>query len=213
MKTRFFMIRHGFSEANNHHLFAGHSDFPLTDIGRVQAERCAEALRAERIDAIYSSDISRAYDTARPIAKDHCLEIIPHKGLREIYAGEWEGLSFDELGAKYAESFGVWKDDLGSAHPDGGESIAELFERIIATVCEIARENEGKTLCITTHATPVRAVTVASMGGNSADMSKVGWTPNAAISLFEYEDGKITAVYTDKADHLGDLCTKLPTNV
>ena len=207
------MIRHGFSEANNRHVFAGHSDFPLTDIGRAQAEKCAEALRDERIDAIYSSDLSRAYDTARPIAASRSLDIVAHKGLREIYAGEWEGLSFDELGEKYAESYGLWKDDISRAHPDGGESIEELFDRIIATVCEIARENEGKTLCITTHATPVRVVTVASMGGSAADMSSVAWSPNAAISLFEYEDGRITAVYTGRADHLGDICTKLPSNV
>ena len=211
--TRIIMIRHGFSVANDLHLFAGHSDFPLTDIGRKQAEMCAEALRDEKIDAIYSSDISRAYDTAKPIAASHSLEIIIHKGLREIYAGEWEGQSFDELNEKYAEGFGIWKTDLGHAHPNGGESIAELFDRIIATVNEIARENEGKTVCLTTHATPVRAVTVASMGGSAADMSRIGWTPNAAISLFEYEDGKISAVYTDRADHLGDICTKLPRNV
>ncbi len=207
------MIRHGFSVANDLHLFAGHSDFPLTDIGRKQADKCAEALRDEKIDAIYSSDIGRAYDTAKPIAASHSLEIIIHKGLREIYAGEWEGQSFETLNEKYAESFGIWKTDLGRAHPDGGESIAELFDRIIATVAEIAKENEGKTVCITTHATPIRAVTVASMGGVAADMSRIGWTPNAAISLFEYEDGKFSAIYTDRADHLGNICTKLPTNV
>ena len=207
------MIRHGFSEANKGRQFAGHSDFPLTDIGRKQAELVGEALRDEKIDAIYSSDISRAYDTAKPIAASHSLEIITHTGLREIYAGEWEGLDFDTLNEKYGESFGLWRRDLGNACPDGGESIAQLFDRVIAALCEIAKENEGKTVCITTHATPVRAVTVASMGGSYADMSKVEWTPNASINLFEYEDGRFTAIYLDRIDHLGALSTFLPTNV
>ena len=207
------MVRHGYSEANSHQLFAGHSEFPLTEIGKVQAERCAAALQSEKIDAIYSSDIGRAYATAMPIAASHSLPIIKCEGLREIYAGEWEGLSFEELNRDYAESFWIWRTDLGRACPDGGESVAALFDRIIATLGEIARENEGKTVCITTHATPIRAVTVAAMGGGAADMSRVEWTPNASINLFEYEDGKFTAIYTDRADHLGDICTSLPKNV
>ena len=213
MKTRFIMIRHGFSEANKSRKFAGHADFPLTDIGQRQAELVSEALRDERIDAVYASDISRAYDTAKPVAESHSLEIVIHKGLREIYAGEWEGLAFDALEEKYAESFGIWKSDLGRAHPDGGESIAQLFARVIATLGEIAAENPEKTVCIATHATPVRAVTVASIGGTAADMSRVNWTPNASISVFDYEDGKFSAVELNRVDHLGDLCTKLPTNV
>lgn len=213
MKTRFIIIRHGFSEANSRQLFAGHSEFPLTEIGKIQAKRCAEALKGEKIDAIYSSDIGRAYETAGPIAASHSLPIIKCEGLREIYAGEWEGLSFEELNRDYAESFWIWRTDLGRACPDGGESVADLFHRIIATLGEIAAENEGKTVCITTHATPVRAVTVAAMGGGAHDMSKVEWTPNASINLFEYENGKISAIYTDRADHLGDICTSLPKNV
>lgn len=207
------MIRHGFSEANNRHLFAGHSDFPLTEIGRAQAERCAEALRDERIDAIYASDLSRAFETALPVAKAHNLTVIPHKGLREIYAGEWEGKSFDELDRCYPESFGVWKADLGHAHPDGGESVAELFSRILAALGEIAADNSGKTVCIATHATPIRSVCVAASGGKAEDMSKITWTPNASISYFEYENGIFTAVQTGIVDHLEGICTVLPSNV
>lgn len=213
MKTKFIIIRHGFSEANDRQLFAGHAEFPLTEIGKKQAERCAKALRNEKIDAIYSSDIGRAYETAKPIAASHSLDIIIHQGLREIYAGEWEGVSFATLNEKYSDSFGIWRTDLGCACPDGGESIAEVFDRVTNALCEIAKENEGKTVCITTHATPVRAVTVASMGGSYADMSKVEWTPNASINVFEFEDGKLTAIDLDRVDHLGDICTKLPTNV
>ena len=213
MKTRFFMIRHGYSVANNEKRFAGHSDFPLTDIGRLQAEKCAEALKDEHIDAIYASDLSRAFETAIPVAKAHGLTVVPHKGLREIFAGEWEGKTFDELYEEYPESFGIWKTDLGAAHPDGGESVAELYSRILTTLGEIAEDNDGKTVCIATHATPIRSVCTAAMGLGAEDMSRIGWTANASISLFEYENGRFTAIYTSKTDHLGDMTTKLPTNV
>lgn len=211
--TRFIMIRHGFSEANSKHLFAGHSDFPLTEIGKAQAERCAEALKNEKIDAVYASDLSRAFETAIPIARSHSLTVIPCKGLREIFAGEWEGKSFDELDREYPESFGIWKNDLGHAHPDGGESVAQLFERILATLSDIAKSNQGKTICIATHATPIRSVCVAASGGKAEDMSKIPWTPNASISLFEYENGIFKAVYTGRVDHLEGICTTLPANV
>lgn len=213
MKTRFIMIRHGFSEANREHRFAGHSDFPLTDLGKIQAEKCSEALRDEKIDAIYASDLSRAFETAVPVAKAHNLPVIPHEGLREIFAGEWEGKTFEELDRCYPESFGVWKTDLGHAHPDGGESVAEIFERIITTLGEIAKENEGKTICIATHATPIRAVCTAAIGGAPEDMSKLTWMPNASLNLFEYEEGSFKAIYTGRIDHLGDLSTFLPNNV
>ena len=211
--TRFIMIRHGFSVANNEKKFAGHSDFPLTEIGKKQAERCAEALKDEHIDAIYASDLSRAFETAIPVAKAHGLTVVPHKGLREIFAGEWEGRTFDELEVKFAESYGTWKNDIGHAHPDGGESVAELYDRILTTLGEISKANEGKTVCIATHATPIRAVCTAAKGFLADKMSEVSWTVNASISLFEYENGRFTAIYTSKTEHLDDLTTKLPTNV
>jgi broad specificity phosphatase PhoE len=212
--TKFIMIRHGFSEANNQKLFAGHSDFPLTEIGKMQAERCAEALKDEKIDAVYASDLSRAFDTALPVARAHKLEVIPHKGLREIFAGNWEGHSFTWLEKNYPDEYGrVWKTDIGRTKPDGGESVAELYGRVIATLREIAASNEGKTVCIATHATPIRSVCTAAAGGNAEDMSKITWTPNASISLFEYENGSIKAVYTGRVDHLDGICTALPANV
>ena len=207
------MIRHGFSVANNEKRFAGHSDFPLTELGKLQAERCAAALADEKIDVIYASDLSRAFETAVPIAISHGLDVIPHKGLREIFAGEWEGKTFSELEEIYPESFGVWKSDLANAHPDGGESICQLYNRIIATMKELAQKNEGKTVCIATHATPVRSVCTAAMGQDFSGMSKIGWTANASISVFEYENGIFTAIYTSRTDHLGDLSTFLPSNV
>jgi broad specificity phosphatase PhoE len=208
------MIRHGFSEANNQKLFAGHSDFPLTEIGKMQAERCAEALKDEKIDAVYASDLSRAFETALPIARAHNLEVIPHKGLREIFAGKWEGHSFTWLDENYPDEYGrVWKTDIGKTKPDGGESVAELYSRVLATLRNIAADNEGKTVCIATHATPIRSVCTAAAGGKAEDMSKITWTPNASISLFEYENGSIKAVYTGRVDHLDGICTALPANV
>ena len=211
--TRFIMIRHGFSVANNEHRFAGNSDIPLTDLGKAQAERCAEALKDERIDAIYASDLSRAFDTARPVARTHGLEITATKALREIFAGKWEGKSFDQIDEEYHDEFALWKRDIGRARCTGGESPVDVSARVLAALSEIAERHEGKTVCIATHATPIRSVCTAAAGLDASDMAMIPWTANASISLFEYEDGIFTAVYTSNTDHLGDLRTAPPTNV
>ena len=207
------MIRHGFSVANNEHRFAGNSDFPLTDLGKAQAEKCAEALRGEKIDSIYASDLSRALDTAVPVAKALGLEITATKGLREIFAGEWEGKTFDQIDEQYHDDFAIWKRDIGRARCTGGESPQEVSARVLSTLAEIAAKHEGKTVCIATHATPIRSVCTAAAGLDACDMAKIPWTANASISLFEYEDGVFTAIYTSKTEHLGDLRTAPPSNV
>jgi probable phosphoglycerate mutase len=146
-------------------------------------------------------------------AKSHGLEIIPHKGLREIYAGKWEGEIFDDLVVKYTEDFNRWKTDVGRARCTDGESVAELFDRVTGTLASIAAENEGKTVCIATHATPIRTVTAAALTGRVDDMADLPWSANASINIFDFEDGKFTAVALSLTDHLGDLSTALPSNV
>jgi len=164
MKTRFIMIRHGFSVANDMRRFAGNFDVDLTETGKKQAKLCAEALKKEKIDAIYSSDLKRAYDTAVPISEALGIEIIKCPELREISAGEWEGKLFDELCEEYPEAYSTWRNDIGNAVCTGGESVKQLSARILSALCDIAKENDGKTVCITTHATPIRAVCTAAAG-------------------------------------------------
>ena len=165
------------------------------------------------IDAIYASDLKRAFDTAIPVAKAHGLPIIPHRGLREICAGEWEGRLFDEIEDKYRDSYSVWKNDIGRAYPEGGERVSELYDRVLSTLREIAEANGGKTVCIATHATPIRAVRAAAEGFESCDMARVKWVSNASISIFDFDGKNFMPVVIDKCDHLGEMTTNLPPNV
>ena len=213
MKTRFIMIRHGLSLANEQKRFAGNLNFELADLGHRQAELCAEALKNEKIDAIYASDLQRAYCTAAPLGRIKGIEVIPCKGLREIFAGEWEGKTFDELCSSYSEAYTVWREDVGRAKCTGGESVVELSKRVLGTLGEIAEQNPDKTVCIATHATPIRAVCTAAAGLDVCDMAEIKWVSNASISIFDYEDGAFTAVSVDNTDHLGSLITGFPSNV
>lgn len=213
MKTTLILVRHGFSVSNDQKFFTGNMDIPLTQKGVLQAERCAEYLKDFPIDKIFSSDLSRAMDTAAPIAKIAQLSVQPDRSLREIFAGEWEGVPFTELEKRFEDSYRTWKENIGCAVCDGGESVQAFAGRILDGVTKIARANEGKTVLIATHATPIRVLCTVSTGLPISEMASVPWVANASISIFEYENGAFSLVRKDITDHLGDMKTGLPKNV
>lgn len=206
--TRLVITRHGQSIANAEYRFAGHSDFDLSEIGKAQAELTSQYICAnEKIDMIYSSDLLRAYNTAVPTAKKLGLEIIPTEQLREIYAGEWEGRTTAELAVEFEEDFGVWKNDYANSRCTGGESTAEVYDRVVATVKRLAQKHDGKTLLLSTHATVVRALCAHSLGLTADRTGEIPFTHNASINIFNYEDGKLIPEKMDIVEHLGDIVT------
>ena len=219
MITRIIMVRHGQSVANLEERFAGYSNFDLTELGRAQAKLAADYLKdvmGEHPDKIYSSDLLRAHNTAVPFADVYGLPINDTQKLREIYAGKWEGLTFDEIATGYPEDREVWYNDFSNSRCTGGESTRELYRRIVASVLELARENLGKTLLLTTHATPVRAIDCFSRGWGEERIGEVKFVKNTAISIFEYnsDTDQITPITVGSTAHLGeDMTTSLPKSV
>ncbi len=209
--TKLILIRHGQSLANAQNLFAGHSDFDLSDLGKEQARRAADWIAAhERVDAIYSSDLLRAYHTATPLGERLRLPVIPDTGLREIFAGEWEGLSFPYIAEHYADAFAVWRENYSAARPVGGEATAEVYERIVPYIRTLARKHEGQTVVLATHATVVRAFEAHARGLSATETGKVSFCFNAAINIYSYEEGTVSPIRSNITEHLGDLVSALP---
>lgn len=213
MSTRLLMIRHGYSIANSQQKFAGDWDIDLTEMGREQAVLASKYFDTHTADVIYSSDLKRAYQTAEPIAEKLGLPIHKDRGLREITAGEWETVTFDELKVRYPEEFGVWCSDIGNSRCVGGESVAQLVERITETVKRIAEAHDGQTVCITTHATPIRAMCTVASGLTLNDMASIPWVSNASVSEFEYDNGTFSVIAINQTEHLGDCQSALPADV
>ncbi len=206
--TRLIITRHGQSIANAEKRFAGHSDFDLSDMGRLQAELAADYIvKNFKIDAIYSSDLLRAYNTAKPTAQRLCIEIIPKEELREIFAGEWEGRTTDELAIEYEKDFDVWKNNYAASRCTGGESTAEVYHRVTKTVTELADAHDGQTVLLSTHATLVRAIQAYSMGLDETRVGEIPFTHNASINIFTYSDGKLSPENTNIIEHLGENVT------
>ncbi len=193
--THVILVRHGQSVGNAEHFICGQDDVPLTALGIAQAERTALYLRNRKIDKIYSSDLIRAMQTAEPTAKMHNLPIIPEVGLREIDVGLWQGIPVGEANIKFAESRKIWNENIGLAHPEGGESIAHLAERIKATVEKLVRENEGLCIALFTHAGAVRSMGCYWQGIPIPEMVKLPWATNASVSEADYlSDGSVRMI-------------------
>lgn len=158
--TTFYIIRHGQTDWNLEGRWQGKADIPLNDTGRTQAQRLAGHLQRRRIrfDAIYSSDLLRAWETATLIAER--LDVIPTPlpALREIDVGAWSGLTRDEVMSQFHD---LWERlHSGEDVPRGGsgETFGQLYDRVIGAVEQLMGERPGQTIALVTHGGPVRAL-------------------------------------------------------
>ncbi len=209
--TKFLMIRHGESTANLERKFAGHYNAPLTDLGRRQAMATAEYIKRNyKVNKVYASDLDRAFTTGKAAADLLGLSVTPTSDLREIYAGEWEGVLYDDIKEAYPDLFGKWFGDTGNVRCPNGESVAELGNRVHSCMIRIAEENPDSTIVIATHATPIRSLQAITTYGSVDYMNKVSWVSNASVSTVIYENGKLSFTEAGYDKHLEGILTTLP---
>ena len=213
MSCTLYFIRHGQSLGNMKKTFLGHTDLDLSDLGYRQAECTAKYLNNISIDTVYSSDLLRAYNTCNEYLKLSGKTAVKDQKLREIYAGDWEGKTFDELQIKFKDSYNVWLTDIGNSRPDGGESVKELSERVVSCITEIAKENEGKTVAIFTHATVIRSFFNFAYGNSIAEMKDLPWSTNASVSVARFDNGKFKVLEHSIDAHLTEYKSGFPANV
>lgn len=212
-KCRLILVRHGESEGNKRHSFLGHTDLPLTEKGHMQAEAAANYFEKIPIDVIYSSDLQRAYMTAEHIAEKKGLGIIADSNMREIYAGEWENQLFEDIAVNFKKDFDVWKNDIGESRCTGGESFKELYDRIISELTRIAELNDGLTVCVATHATPIRCARLKAHGYGFEKAKELGWTMNASATVIDVENGEFKLIYEHITEYLEGIITAVPTQI
>ena len=151
--TRILAIRHGETAWNVDTRLQGHLDIPLNDVGLRQAQHLAQALvQRDAIDAIYASDLSRAHTTAQAIAQATGQTVSTHPGLRERHFGAFQGRTFAEIEVELPEHAWHWRKRTPDwSPPEGGESLIDLRERIVATVDELAARHPGQQVVMVAH--------------------------------------------------------------
>jgi probable phosphoglycerate mutase len=151
MKTQLLLIRHGETAWNAEHRIQGQLDVPLSPLGVLQSARLAECLANEPIDAVYSSGQSRAWLTAAPLAARLGLEVVAEPRLRERSFGTFEGLTLDEIAARYPAEFKKWRERDPVWRPEGGESGQQLIDRVLSAVSDIGIKHPSQTVVLMSH--------------------------------------------------------------
>jgi broad specificity phosphatase PhoE len=145
--TTLILARHGETDWNREGRFQGHADPPLNERGREQAHALAQLLDHEPLDAIYSSDLRRAHETAQIVAEQKGLPVLVDPELRERDVGPWTGLTLSEIEQRFPEQIRLWREGTISA----GETRESLGARVVEAARRIARAHPDGHVLVVTH--------------------------------------------------------------
>jgi broad specificity phosphatase PhoE len=188
--TTILLARHGESDWNHAGRWQGLADRPLTELGREQAAALAERLRDTELDAVYSSDLRRARDTAEVVAAEHGLDVTAVPGLREVDVGSWSGLTRTEAQTRFPDGYERWI--AGGEGWDDGETYDQLGQRVVAALLQLAAVHEGGRILVVAHGGTIRAIHAAALGIDvSAYRRSHRVEPNGGLSAVEIEEGRV----------------------
>lgn len=206
--TRLYLVRHGQSAGNAEGRFGGHSPTPLSDLGRRQAEITAQALAKERINVIYSSDLHRAVETARPLAEAMNLPIIETADFRERKVGVLEGKTFDESKAQHPKDYYALVNRNIQHVITEGESYRQLLKRATRALHEVLRTHQGENIVIYSHTGAICFLTLYLIGAIHPKTRTTPWlvTSNCGINRFEIRSRRnIRVLAINDTRHLIDI--------
>ena len=198
--TTTVLLRHGESTLSIDRRFNGSSDPPLTERGEQQAKAVAARLGATRkgaITAVISSPLQRALSTATVAAEALGVEVSIEPGFRETDFGAWEGLTYKEVAAEYADELRAWHADVSVA-PGGGESFIDTEVRVREARDRVIKDHPGQTVLVVAHVTPIKVLTWQALRATPevlfrtaldlASLGEIDWYPDGGSVLRRFND-------------------------
>mgnify|MGYP001277064675 CR=1 FL=1 len=167
--AEFWLVRHGQTDWNIQRRYQGHKDIPLNSVGREQAQDLATQLNGASISAVYSSDLSRAMETAAILTERHPVTIHKDQRLREISMGDWEGRTLTEVSQEQPDGDGGLAYSEVHHRAPGGESLGEVAARVRAFADETAEKHPGQVVLIVSHGLSLAALRCLAVGLPLAD--------------------------------------------
>lgn len=164
MRTSIWLVRHGQTELNKARRYQGATDSPLTPFGGRQAEALAWRLRRTPFKLAVTSPSTRARLTAEAILGDRAAPMLDDPRWAETNHGGWEGLTYREVRARFPQEAVARFADAWNGRPSGGESLAEVAERVANGWSALLQQNPGGRVLVVTHATPIQLVLCALSG-------------------------------------------------
>ena len=203
--THVLLIRHGQSEGNAERRFGGHTATPLSPRGRKQAQATAQALKDDSLTAIYSSDLARAVETARPLATLIGLPINTTEAFRERSVGIMEGLTFEDAVQRHPDEYAALLRRDFEHVLSGGESYRQLLDRARNKLDEVIERHKGGRIAVFSHTGTICIMALHLMGALDAPELKPVWisSANCGITRFELRsDGFVRVLAVNDTRHL-----------
>ena len=183
------LIRHGQSTWNQEHRIQGQLDPPLSEQGRRQATLLAARLAGRRFAGFYASDLKRALETAEIVGEVIGLAPTPLASLREVFLGEWEGLTSEEIAQRYPEAWARWVEEPDWDVVPRGESQAAFDVRVAAAMDDITRRHAHGDVLAVTHGGVIQVALHRVVGTPSRGLFPFK-IQNASITILERRDGR-----------------------
>ena len=203
---KIILVRHGYSEANKANRFCGQHDAPLDERGRIQANEVSEYIKStyNNISAIYSSDLSRAYDTLLPLSEKIGVPITKDKNLREIDVGDWYGLSASEAAERFPDSYRAYKENPWKMRFDGGEGYADAQARAVHSIIRIKENHDNETVAVATHGGIIRAIVAEFSGISPENANEIPLISNASVTVLCLDGEKTEFSVIGYCDYLSN---------
>ncbi len=199
--TRVLLVRHGETVWNHVSRYQGHTDIELSETGREQARLLSKKMASEKVDAVYSSDLKRAYETASILAAPHHLQVQTTKNLREINFGAWEGLTYQEIMDKYHDLAAKWYKYPAQVRIPSGETFAELKERSYHAILELAQRHDPGSIIVVAHGGAIRAIICGLLDIDLNYTFRIR-QDNTALNIIEYYPGNPVLSLLNDTSHL-----------
>jgi alpha-ribazole phosphatase len=189
---RLLLVRHGETVWNAEARLQGRTDLPLSPLGRQQASALAGVVVTETVHALYASDLRRAWETAEILADPLGLQVQPEPRWREMAFGDWEGLTFAEIQQRDAAALAAWQADPMRIAPPGGETLAQVSERVGAALAGLIATCQERTAVLVAHGGPLRVLLCLALGlPPQAHWRQFMLTPGSLSELYLEAQGAV----------------------
>jgi probable phosphoglycerate mutase len=197
------LLRHGQTPMSVEKRYAGRTDVPLTETGLAQAAAAAKRLAPAGIDAIVASPLRRTVQTAEAVAAVTGVPVTTDEGFRETDFGDWDGLTFAEVRERWPSEMTAWLADPQIA-PPGGESFAEVSERVSAALARVLADRAGQRVLIVSHVTPIKTLVTAALLAPPPALFRMHLDVAALCEIDWYADGPAVLRSFNDTAHLAD---------
>ena len=202
--TRLYLVRHGQTVTNKEGRFCGHSETQLTTLGQEQARALGRRLAREKIDAVYTSDYSRAMETAALVVGERAVTAGVDLDLRELHYGEWELEREFDVRKRAGEQYKLMRDEHPDWRPPGGETVAEVRERTRAAFDRIVAANHGKRVLVVSHGTALNCLLSSLLETPLTHVFRIEMA-NCGLTEVHVRSGRAYIMRMNDTAHLADL--------